>query len=80
MFIHNIRTYEDTCGVMDTDAGNGHGDPSSNPKRSCLHFYSDNYFTLRKVMNAIILPQDLGKIEGHTMLFSLSIATGLGEG
>ena len=27
-----------TCGVMVTIVGNGHGDLSSNPGQSCLHF------------------------------------------
>ena len=33
-----IYIYWDARGVMVTAVENGHGDPSSNPGRSCLHF------------------------------------------
>ena len=65
-------------GVMVIGVGNGHGDTSSKPGRSWLHFiwhlypwewYESNYS-----------PSSYGQIVGQTDSFSLGEATSLGEG
>ena len=59
---------------MYIDAGNGHGDLSSNPGCNCLH--STN--TIGKGMKPTILLLAMGKIIGQAELFNLGITISLG--
>ena len=56
--------------------GSGLSYPGSNPGSG----YSHSSNTLGKVMHLIILLQAMDKIVGQTELFSLGIATNVGEG
>ena len=38
MYVYAYIDCRVACGVMATVLRNGHGDPSSNPRRVCLHF------------------------------------------
>ena len=58
---------------------NGFNEPTSDPKKGCLHFTS-HYNAHGKGMYLPLLPLALGKIEKQTRLCSLCRATCLEEG